>query len=162
KELDEARKQGEVYARELAAMFDRGEEVAAESTLPPAPGVSSEARFSALTRLCAGVSTELQAVLSPLSKDAAPMRPHEVTEESLQKLRRRLGHAHEVVAALASIGQIRPDELYTEVDLAEAARSAVRGVSAAAERDEVKVGVQVVPEGSLVYVRRGPKALAAL
>src|SRR4029078_4423677 len=37
-ELDEARKQGEVYARELAAVFDRGEEVATVSSVPPAPG----------------------------------------------------------------------------------------------------------------------------
>jgi two-component system OmpR family sensor kinase len=57
KELDEARKQGEVYARELAAIFDRGEEVTAVSTVPPAPGVPSEARFSAMTKLCSGIAS---------------------------------------------------------------------------------------------------------
>ena len=65
KELDEARKQGEVYARELAAVFDRGEEVATVSSVPPAPGPPAADRFATITKVCAGVASELRAIARP-------------------------------------------------------------------------------------------------
>lgn len=162
KELDEARKQGEVYARELAAIFDRGEEVTAVSTVPPAPGVPSEARFSAMTKLCAGIASELQSALGPAGKELAAMRRHEITDEQLDTLRRRVAHTHEVISSLGSIGALRADELEAEVDLADVVRSVVKSLAGVSERDDVKVNVKVNGDNGRVYVRRGPKAVSVL
>lgn len=162
KELDEARKQGEVYARELAAVFDRGEEVTSTSTVPPAPSVSSEARFSAVTKLCAGIASELRNALGPAKSELASTRRHELTDEQLDTLRRRISHTHEVVTGLASIGELRADEMATEVDLVELTRNTVKSLANMAQRDEVKVTVRVSPEGGRVYVLRGAKALGVL
>jgi signal transduction histidine kinase len=162
KELDEARKQGEVYARELAAVFDRGEEVTAASTVPPAPGLPSEARLVAMTKLCAGIASELRNALGPAKSELASMRRPEITDEQLDTIRRRVSHTHEVISGLASIGELRADELATEVDLAEIARVTIKSLANMADRDEVKVTLRVSPEGARPYVRRGAKALGVL
>lgn len=163
KELDEARKQGEVYARELAAIFDRGEEVTAVSTMPPsAGGVPSEARLVAMTKICAGIASELRNALGPASRELAAMRRHEITDEQLDTIRRRVAHTQEVVKSLATIGELRADELDTEVDLAEVVQSTVCSVANILERDGVNVSVRVVPADGRAYVRRGKKAVGAL
>jgi hypothetical protein len=161
KKLDEARKQGEVYARELAAIFERGEEATAASTVPPVPGVPLEARLLATTKICAGVASELKNALGPASRELATLRRHDVTDEHLDTLRRRLAHTLEIVTSLASVGEIRM-ELDTEVDLAEVARGVVKALSAAMERAEVTLKLQTVPAEGRVYVRRGAKAMAVL
>jgi two-component system, OmpR family, sensor kinase len=160
KELDEARAQGEVYARELAAVFERGEDVATISSVPPAPGAPAAERFATITKVCAGVASELRATLGPLTRDLASLRRHDVTDEQLDTLRRRLSHAQELVAGLRSIGALPAHELATEIDLADIARTAAREGSGFGERTGVKV---VVKDGtSRHYVRGGAKALAAL
>jgi hypothetical protein len=161
KELDEARKQGEVYARELAAVFDRGEEVATVSSVPPAPGPPTADRFATITKVCAGVASELRAALGPLTKELGALRRHEVTDEQLDTLRRRLSHTQELVASLRSIGALPAHELATEVDLVEVARGAARDGNVFGERNQVKVVVKAA-EGQRLYVRCGAKAVAAL
>ena len=162
KELDEARKQGEVYARELAAVFDRGEEVAAVSTVPPAPGVPSEARLMAMTKLCAGIASELRNSLGPAKSELASMRRHEITEEQLDTIRRRVMHTQEIVSGLGASGELRADEMETELDLGDLARSTIKALANMAERDEVKVTLRISPEGGRAQVRRGGKALSVL
>ena len=161
KELDEARKQGEVYARELAAVFERGEEVATISTVPPAPGAPAADRFATITKVCAGVASELRATLGPLTRDLGALRRHDVTDEQLDTLRRRLSHTQELVASLASIGGLPSHELATEIDLLEIAKGAARDGNDFGERTGVKVVVRAAEAGRL-YVRGGAKAVAAL
>ena len=77
KELDEARKQGEAYARELAAVFAQGEELAAvsQSSFPPPTAMEPSAeRFGVLARLAGGVAAELRALLSPLGRELTTLR----------------------------------------------------------------------------------------
>ena len=165
KELDEARKQGEVYARELAAVFERGEEDATISSLPPAPRARAADRFAAITKVCAGVASELRATLGPLTRDLGALRRHDVTDEQLDTLRRRLSHAQELVASLRSIGRLPSQELATEIDLAELAKEAARDGSVFGERSEVKVVVRESESsatGGRFYVRSAAKAVAAL
>lgn len=162
KELDEARKQGEVYARELAAMFDRGEEVATYSSVPPPPGGSPEARYVAMTKLCSGIASELRSVLGPAARELGTMRRHEVTEDQLDTLRRRLSHAQEVIATLGSIGELRPDELEGDVDLGALVQSTTRSLGGLVDKQGVSVHVSVRPEGAGVHVRRSPKAMEIL
>jgi signal transduction histidine kinase len=161
KELDEARAQGEVYARELAAVFDRGEEVATVSSVPPAPGPPTADRFATITKVCAGVASELRATLGPLTRDLGALRRHDVTDEQLDTLRRRLSHAQELVASLRSIGALPSHELATEVDLVEVATGAARDGSVFGERNQVTVAVKA-SDGKRVYVRCGAKVVAAL
>lgn len=160
KELDEARKQGEVYARELAAVFDRGEELTSVSTVPPAPGAPSEARLAAMTTVCAGIASELRNALGAATRELATLKAHEITEEGLDALRRRLAHTNEITAALAAIGELRGDELETEVDLAEVVKAVGGGLAPGGERDGVKL-VVLAPDAR-VYVRRSAKAITAL
>lgn len=162
RELDEARRQGEVYARELAAVFERGEEPTTTSTVPPALGVPHEERWRTMTKLCAGISAELRATLVPAAKELGAMRRHEVTDESLATLRRRVTHAQEIVASIASVGSVPSEELAQEVDLEEVARGAARDCASFAERGDVKIVVHGMSAGSRAYVRVGPKAIAAL
>lgn len=161
KELDEARAQGEVYARELAAVFDRGEEVATVSSVPPAPGPPTADRFATITKVCAGVASELRATLGPLTRDLGALRRHEVTDEQLDTLRRRLSHTQELVASLRSIGALPSHELATDVDLVEVATGAARDGNVFGERNQVTVTVKA-EGGRRVYVRCGAKAVAAL
>lgn len=167
KELDEARKQGEVYARELAAVFDRGEEVQTVSSVPPAPGPAGDGRadrFETITKVCAGVASELRATLGPLTKELASLRRHEVTDEQLDTLRRRLSHAQELVAGLRSIGGLPSQELATEIDLMDVAKGAARDGNTFGERNQVKVVVKEADSASRprTYVRCGAKVVAAL
>jgi len=161
RELDEARKQGEVYARELAAVFERGEEVSTVSTAPPPPGAAPGERFATITKVCAGIASELKATLGPLAKELASLRRHEVTDEQLDTLRRRVAHAQELTASLRTVGSVPPVELATEVDLVEVARIAARDGATFGERHEVKVTVKAA-EGARHYVRVGAKAVNAL
>lgn len=162
RELDEVRKQSEVYARELAAVFDRGEEVTSTSTAPPPLGSGNLARFAALTKVCAGIASDLQSTLGPMAKDVAALRRHEVTDEQLETLRHRMQHARATLASISSIGGVPADELHTEIDLAECAKNAVNEAASHAEREGVSVNVRVRPDGARPYVRRGAKATAAL
>jgi hypothetical protein len=163
KELDEARKQGEVYARELAAVFDRGEEVATVSSVPPAPGLPAADRFATITKVCAGVASELRATLGPLTVDLGALRRHDVTDEQLDTLRRRLRHTQELVASLRSIGGLPWKELATDVELLEIARVAAREGNLFGERTSVSVVVKAAEAGARrLYVRVGSKAVAAL
>ncbi|MFO0739327.1 MAG: hypothetical protein U0270_25750 [Labilithrix sp.] len=160
KELDEARKQGEVYARELAAMFDRGEEVTSFSSVPPAPVGSPAASFSAMTKLCQGIASELRAVLGPAGRELGSMRRHDVTDEQLDTLRRRVSHAQEVIATLGSVGELRPDELETEIDLGALVHATVKSLGGLVDKQGITVNVTVKPER--VHIRRSAKAVEVL
>ena len=162
KELDEARKQGEVYARELAAVFERGEEVTTATSVPPAPVIPAAERLATITKVCAGVASELRAALGPLSRELATVRRHDVTDEQIDTFRRRIAHTQELLAALRSIGSVPPHELATEVDLVEAAKSAARDGNDFGERTSVKVVVREAEPGRPVYVRAGKHAVSAL
>ncbi len=177
RELDEARKQGEVYARELAAMFERGEEVTTLSTVPPAPGQSSGARLVTMTKICAGIASEIKNELGPAARELLAMsrgagggallpraegRKHEVTDEQLETMKRRVGHTLEVVSALAAIGELRADELDTEIDLLDLAKNTLRSLGGIADRKAIKTTLKASPEGARPTVRRGAKSIGVL
>ncbi len=161
KELDEARKQGEAYARELAAIFERGDDVAHISTMPPPAGLSAEEQFAGLAKLARGLATELRDTLGPLAKELGAVRRHELTDEQVDTLRRRVAHAHELVSGVAVFGDVSTQGLATEVDLAEAVRSVVRDLGSLADRHEVRVAVTVA-DGERVHVRAAGKAIGAV
>jgi signal transduction histidine kinase len=97
-----------------------------------------------------------------MAKDVAALRRHEITDEQLDTLRHRMQHARATLASITSIGGVPPDELHTEIDLVECAKSAVADAAAHAEREGVTINVNVRPPSAKPYVRRGAKATTAL
>jgi signal transduction histidine kinase len=161
KELDEARRQGEAYARELAAAYALGEELASPSTFPPAPGAD---RLAIVASLSGAVASELRAMLFPAVKELAALRRPGETEEALDGVRRRLAHVQDFLAGLAGIGELDANELPGEVDLADVARQAIRQQSPRAERAAVTLKLVTSPDevDARAYARCAPRAGAAL
>ncbi len=166
KELDEARKQGEAYARELAAVFAQGEESATPSTFPPAPG---RERFPIVAQLAGAMAAEMRTMLFPIVRDLrAVKRPTTggLTEvdDPMEGVRRRLAQVQDFLAGLASIGDLDANELPIEVDFCDVARQAVRTLAQRAERNEVRLTVVTVPDApdARAYGRAAPRAAAAM
>ncbi|MCL2724220.1 MAG: hypothetical protein FWD69_07255 [Polyangiaceae bacterium] len=154
RELDEARKQSEIYARELAAVFERGEDAAFLSSIPAPPKTSSH--LGTVTKICAGISAELRRAIDDVSRELAA---HE--SDPLGAIRRSIQSLTEAVTSLERIGRLDADELAIEVDLASVVRAAVRDMAATAERARVNVAVHEDGDGRS-YVRAGAKAMASL
>jgi hypothetical protein len=73
KELDEARKQGEAYARELAAVWAASDDPASSSSFPP-PQTAAADRHGVVTRLAGGIAATLRSILSPIGRDLSDLR----------------------------------------------------------------------------------------
>lgn len=169
KELDEARKQGEAYARELAQVYTHeGVSTASPSTIPPPmQKLPTDERFLLLSKFAGGIAAELRSILSPAAR-AIPAARHpgnpptalpENVEERWDTVRRALSRAQDFVGALAHLGELDPDEGSAEVDLVEATRHAVQALAGRAER--MGVSLQVREEGVAIG-RTAPRAVAVL
>jgi signal transduction histidine kinase len=156
KELDEARKQGEAYARELAAVYTGGDEPMVPSTYPPPHSPAAE-RSSAVGRFAGGIAAALRAVVAPLAREVAELRipsgPRKSSPEidvtargdfddPLEAPRRKLASLQELVTELTLIGEADPLEPVREVDLAEIVRGELRGLEARARRAGIDVVLQ--------------------
>jgi len=175
RELDEARKQGEAYARELAQAFSQGEGAVSPSTFPPmAQGAAGEP-LGTLARFARGVALEMRGLLSQLGRDAQALRATTPSsssraldsaepEDRIDGLRRRIREAQEVVTGLADLGELDPAEAHAELDLHELARTAVRSLAGQLERTGVDLALVTVPEtaGLKVPVRLSPRAASFL
>jgi signal transduction histidine kinase len=144
KELDEARKQGEAYARELAAAFSREGESVSPSTFPPPTGPDVAERFSALARFAGGVAAELRTMLSPAARDLATI---DGGDERVEGARRALAHAQDFVSGLASLGELDVSEPAAPLDLGELVRAQVQRIGPRAARAGVTVTCDVEAEG---------------
>jgi two-component system OmpR family sensor kinase len=159
KELDEARKQGEAYARELAAVWSSGEEPIVPSTYPP-PTTPALDRLGAIARFAGGVAAALRTMLSPIGRELADLRvpsgPRKSSpdleavargevDERLELLRRRLLSAQEFVVELAAISESDVLESRREVELVELVRGELRSLEARAARAGVEIRLRTVP-----------------
>jgi hypothetical protein len=172
KELDEARKQGEAYARELAAVWAAGDEPLAQSSFP-APATPAGDRHGAIARFSGGVAATLRAMLSPVGRELAelhaiPGNPRKSSpdfealahlDERLDGVRRKLLSVQDFVAELAAVGESDPHELLREVDLVDVARLEARALEARATRTGVEVELRA-PERAAARV--APRAAAVL
>ncbi len=175
KELDEARKQGEAYARELAQAFAQGEGAVSPSTFPPmAQAGGAGEPIASLTRFSRGIAAELRGVVSQLGRDVHALRaavPLSSTralegdpEDRIDGLKRRVREAQEFVTELSELGELDPLEPSVVVDLVDLARTAVRSLAGQLERSGVEVTVVTVPDDPAlrVSVRLAPHAGAFL
>jgi len=171
KELDEARKQGEAYARELAQAFAQGEGRVSPSTFPPMSPAPEGEPVGTLARFSRGVSAELRTLVGQLGRDLHAIRPGAALgssrgadgdpEDRLEGVKRRLRDVQEVVAELSDLGEIDPTEPKAELDLVELTRVAVRALAGQLERTGVELSVVTVPAdapGLKVPVRLSPRA----
>jgi len=178
KELDEARKQGEAYARELAAVWAAGDEPMVQSSYPP-PATPGADRHGAVARFSGGVAATLRALLSPVGRDIAELRtaagnPRKSSpdleaaakadvDERLEQVRRKLLAVQDFVAELAAVGESDPQELIREVDLGEVVRTELRALEARAGRMGVEVELRSVPEeGARATTRASPRSIAVM
>jgi two-component system OmpR family sensor kinase len=162
RELDEARKQGEAYARELAAVWAAGEEPVAQSSYPP-PATPAADRHGAVARLSGGVAATLRSLVSPVARELGEMRTSMAAaarksspdleasargeiDEHIESIRRRLVAVQEFVAELAAVGESDPNELQREIDVIDVVRAEVRALEARIARTGVEVRVVLVPD----------------
>ncbi|HEX3345521.1 MAG TPA: hypothetical protein VHS09_13150, partial [Polyangiaceae bacterium] len=177
KELDEARKQGEAYARELAAVWAAGDEPVAQSSYPP-PATPAADRHGAVARFAGGVAATLRAALSPVGRDIAELRtaagnPRKSSpdleaaarsdvDERLEQVRRKLLAVQDFVAELAAVGESDPHELIREVDLADLVRTEIRALEARAARMGVAIDARLPDEGPRATTRAAPRSVAVM
>jgi two-component system, OmpR family, sensor kinase len=158
KELDEARKQGEAYARELAQVFAAGEDTASPSTFPPSPGRD---RFPIVAQLAGAMASEMRTLLFPIVRDLKGSRP---SDETLDGVRRRLMHVQDFLVGLAGIGELDPNELPIEVDFCDVSRQATRALAPRADRGGITLKLVTLPDGPdlRAYGRCAPRSANAL
>jgi signal transduction histidine kinase len=162
KELEEARAQGETYARELAAVWTTSaDETGLSSTRPPLDPPAAQGRYRALTRLAGGVAATLRGMLSPVGRDISDLRatlsPRKSSpdlaavarlslEERLEEIRRKLLVVQDFVAELAGVGESDAQEGPRLQDLSSLVRNELRTLEARASRAGVEVRLSLVPD----------------
>jgi signal transduction histidine kinase len=169
KELDEARRQGEAYARELAQVFVQGEEAPSPSAFPPSISPTVE-RVSTLARFAGGVAAELRGLVAQAGRDVQHLRAHgaagpvrglvDEAEDPIESIKRRLRHVHEFVTKLSLLGEVDPTETLAELDLVELVRSAARSLGPQIEERGIEVKIVTLPEArdTQIRVRMSPRA----
>jgi signal transduction histidine kinase len=177
KELDEARRQGEAYARELAAVWAAGDEQSVSHSSYPPPVSPAVDRHVAIARFSGGVAAALRAMLSPVGRELSelrsavlpPMRKSSPDLETLapiderfEAIRRRLLAVQELVAELAGVGETDAHEAQREVDLAEIVQAEAKALEARAARGGVEVRVQKVPPEGRAITRVAARAAGVL
>jgi len=155
KELAAAQAQGEAYARELAAVFNRGDTLSGltppAATPPPRPSrlpSSSGDGLAVLVAASRALSADLRGILSAVGRDIAPLRDQggEVGEIAAS-VNRHVTGASEVVADLARLGTCPIGELPRAADLADLLREAVQSERGRAQRHDVDLRLEV-PESA--------------
>lgn len=177
KELDEARKQGEAYARELAQVFAHGEEPVSQSSYPPPLATPAAERLGTMSRFAGGIAAALRSMLSPVGRELQDLRSHaghrsspdlsesrgSELDERVEQIRRRLLLVQDFVAELAVVGELDIEENLGELDLVEIARAAVRALEARAARGGVELKVVIAPSDATRAMLRGaPRAIGLL
>lgn len=161
KELAAAQAQGEAYARELAALFSRGETSAGPPSVPTRPSHAPTAdSLGVLVAAVRSIGAELRGILSAIGREIAPLRGHSgEVGEAAGSVGRHVTAASEVMSDLARLGTCPLGELPRVVDVVELIREVVREEATRAARHDVKVVVSgaetahdVVPAGGLLVL----------
>lgn len=160
KELDEARKQGEAYARELAAAFTTSEEGVSPSTFPPPlSGTDVGDRVAVLVRIAGGIAAELRSLITPAVRELGVLAKDD--EQKFETIRRELGQAQDLAHALATIGEIDVQELPGPVPVGEIVSKQITQLGGRSSRAGVTVLLEDTTQGK-AHARSSPLALTAL
>jgi signal transduction histidine kinase len=160
KELDEARKQGEAYARELAATFTTSEEGVTPSTFPPPlAGTDVGDRVAVLVRISGGIAAELRSLLMPAVREIAALAKDDETK--FETIRSELAHAQDLAHTLATLGEIDVQELPGPVSVGEIVAKQVSQLGGRAARAGVTVNI-VDETQAKSHARASLRAITAL
>jgi signal transduction histidine kinase len=169
KELAAAQAQGEAYARELAAVFTRGDTATPSTAPPPAlpPGQggvpqrpsrlpsSSNDGLAVLVAAVRALAGDLRGILSAVGRDLAPLRDRGGEAGDIAaSVGRHVTGASEVVADLARLGSCPIGELPRPVDLADLVREVIQEERGRAQRHGVDVVLEV-PESLEAVIEVG-------
>jgi signal transduction histidine kinase len=149
KELVQAQKLGEAYARELAAMLASGD---LKSELPPLPDGQGAAVFELLRSLSCVLERRLKSVADSLRADAALGSSN--PEQLASSVSRRAASVQEIATELGIIADCPLEETTTAVDVAAVVRDAVLGSESRAGKQGVTVSVDV-PEALRLKTKKG-------
>lgn len=119
KELEAAKAQGEMYARELAAVF--AEEPTSATRPPDAPlesqGGGARVALGAAARIADGLADDLRSVFGPLGAARLKAAESGTTPELLEEVQRALGKGAELLALARQMARIAADVGAIPVDL---------------------------------------------
>lgn len=169
RQLDEARRQGQAYARELAAVVSQGEDIVAPSTFP----TGNHDRFASLSRMAGGVASDLRTALSPIGWDLLSLIDHkdfaqvpggwEQMVEKLEAIQKRIMLVQDLVGELANVGELDPHDAHVDVDLFDIAHASVRHATLRAQKAGVELSLQKSPaDATKAIVRAAPRALSVV
>jgi signal transduction histidine kinase len=157
KELAAAQAQGQAYARELAAVFARGEGHSGAPSVRSSPSQQPGAGdgLNVLVAAARTLAAELRGLLAAIGRDIAPLReaPGEAGDIAASVGRHVTGTS-ELVADLARLGSCPVGELPRHVDLAAVLHDVVSGHGSRAERHDVRV-VLSAPTSAPAVVQAG-------
>ncbi len=172
KELEAAKKQGEAYARELAAVFA---EPGHSSRPPPldstADGAGPHAFLAPMARIADAVADDLRAILAPLGAAKIKTQNAGVSEESstalLKEVHDSLSRGAELLSLTRQMARIGGDIASTPVDLARLAReeASMAAVAFASRGVVLTIDIVLPPTdvpSTLVIADGMPSALRAL
>jgi len=146
KELAQAQKLGEAYAREIASMLASGE---VKSELPPLPDGQGAAVFEMLRAVSCVFERRLKSLAEALRADTAL----DYAELQASVLRRAAG-AQDFASDLGVLTECPLDEPVLSIDVAPAVREAASHLEARAAKQGVSIGIDV-PENLRLRQRRG-------
>jgi signal transduction histidine kinase len=160
KELDEARKQGEAYARELAQAFTTSEEGVSPSTFPPPlAGTDVGDRVAVLVRVSGGVAAELRSLLTPAIREIATLSKDD--DSKFETIRRELNQVQDLAHALETVGEIDVQELPGPISLGEIVVKQASLLGGRASRASVTLDVVDETQGK-AHARTSMRAVNAL
>ncbi|HEY3595583.1 MAG TPA: sensor histidine kinase [Polyangiaceae bacterium] len=143
RELEAAQRQGEAYARELAAAFPY------EPTPPPPrftsrPADAANAGLAAVAVLASATSRQLELLHGALERAGVPPRT-----ANAAALAEPIAQLHELVSDLARIGQCPSYESTSHLNIAEAVRNALSELNARATRRRVSLKSHIPPHADV-------------
>ena len=154
KELAQAQKLGEAYAREIAAMLASGD---VKSELPPLPDGQGAAAFETLRATACVFERRLKNLADGLRSDVALGTGR--ADEIVANVNRRVASVQELAGELAAIAECPLDEIVSDVDVGGAVRGAVLSCETRAAKRGVSMRTDLPPS---LRVRTKKDAFALL
>lgn len=140
KELEEAQRQGEAYARELAAVFASAGETTpvAPSTVPPSSG-----SLPPLVALSCAIAAELRTAISAMTESVESLG-HKGSDPARagEDLQRYVAKLHDIAVELSRMSRVSIEELPAPVNAADTARDALKELESRALRNGIELALE--------------------
>lgn len=163
KELEAAKAQGEMYARELAAVF--AEEPTSATRPPDAPldarGAAAPIALGAAARIADSLADDLRAVFGPLGAARLKAAESGATPDLLEEVQRALGKGAELLALARQMARIAADVGAIPVDLGSIAQDEAGLATVAFASRGVVLTVAASDDPTPLVVEGFPSALRA-